>query len=311
MDKFAGMQAFARVVESGSFAAAARQMGLTRSAVNKLVVNLEAALGAQLLQRTTRRVSPTALGQAYYDRCSNILADVEAAELAVAQLQAEPKGLLRANAPMSFGMLHLAPALAEFMGRYPALQVELQLSDRFVDPIAEGFDLTLRIARESGSGPLAVRQLAPIERVLCAAPAYLQQAGTPEQPQDLRDCHCLQYGYGAGGDRWQLSGPDGESVAVSIQPRLWANNGEVLREAALQGLGVTLLPTFIVGDCLQDGRLQVVLPDYRPPEIAAYALYPPNRYLAAKVRLLVDFLAARFARPAWAIAADSDRRTST
>ncbi len=299
MDKFASMEAFARVVEHGSFAEAARQMGLTRSAVNKLVVNLETALGAQLLQRTTRRVSPTALGLAYYDRCRDIFAEVEAAELAVAQLQAEPKGLLRANAPMSFGMSHLAPALAEFMARYPELQVELHLSDRFVDPIAEGFDLTLRIARESDVGPLAVRHLAPIERVLCAAPAYLLRATAPEAPPDLRDRDCLQYGYAVGSDRWDLIGPDGQLTTVNLRPRLWANNGEVLREAALRGLGIALLPTFIVGDCLQDGRLQVVLPSYRPPEIAAYAIYPPNRFLAAKVRLLVEFLADRFARPTW------------
>ncbi|MEO0947492.1 MAG: LysR family transcriptional regulator [Cyanobacteria bacterium J06641_5] len=298
MDKLASMRAFVRVVESGSFAGAAREMGLTRSAVNKLVVNLETDLGAQLLQRTTRRVSPTALGLAYYDRCRNILSDVEAADLAVAQLQAEPKGLLRANAPMSFGMSHLAPILAEFMGRYPELQVQLHLSDRFVDPIEEGFDLTLRIAAVAETGVLIAQKLTPIPRVLCAAPAYLQQFGMPTQPKELRNRACLQYGLLSQGDRWKLSGPDGEH-AIAIRPRLWANNGEVLREAALQGLGIALLPTFIVGDCLATGQLQVVLPDYAPPEIAAHAVYPANRYLSMKVRLLVDFLAERLAEPDW------------
>lgn len=298
MDKLASMRAFVRVVENSSFAGAAREMGLTRSAVNKLVVNLETDLGAQLLQRTTRRVSPTAMGLAYYDRCRNILAAVEAADLAVARLQAEPKGLLRANAPMSFGMSHLAPMLAEFMGRYPELQVQLHLSDRFVDPIEEGFDLTLRITATAETGALVARKLAPIRRVLCAAPAYLQQVGMPVCPQDLRERTCLQYGLLTQGDRWKLSGPDGEH-AIAIQPRLWANNGEVLREAALQGLGIALLPTFIVGDCLATGQLQVVLPNYAPPAIAAYAVYPANRYLSVKVRLLVDFLAERLTEPAW------------
>lgn len=296
MDKLASMRAFVRVVESGSFAGAAREMGMTRSATNKLVVNLETDLGAQLLQRTTRRVSPTAMGLAYYDRCRNILAEVEAADLAVAQLQAEPKGLLRANAPMSFGMAHLAPALAEFMGRYPELQVQLHLSDRFVDPIEEGFDLTLRIATTAETGALTARELAPIRRVLCAAPAYLQRFGIPEQPQDLHDRPCLQYGFGS--DRWKLSGPGGD-YTVALRPRLWANNGEVLREAALQGLGIALLPTFIAGECLATGRLQVVLPEYCPSALTAYAVYPSNRYLSTKIRLLVDFLVERFATPIW------------
>ena len=298
MDKFASMRAFTRVVENGSFAGAAREMGLTRSAVNKLVVNLEKDLGAQLLQRTTRQVSPTAMGLAYYDRCRNILAEVEAADLAVAQLQAEPKGLLRANAPMSFGMSHLAPVLAEFMGRYPELQVQLHLSDRFVDPIEEGFDLTFRITAAIETGTLAVQKLAPIRRVICASPDYLQRFGMPARPQDLGDRPCLQYGLLSQGNRWKLFGPDGEH-AIAIQPRLWANNGEVLREAALQGLGITLLPTFIIGDCLAAGQLQVVLPAYSPSGLAAYAIYPPNRFLSTKVRLLVDFLAERFAKPAW------------
>jgi DNA-binding transcriptional LysR family regulator len=294
MDKFESIRAFTEVVKAGSFAAAAREMGLSRSAVNKLVLNLEQGLGAQLFHRSTRRVSPTTSGLAFYERCLAILADLAEAQIAVSQLHGEPRGTLRLNAPMSFGTLHLASALADFMAQYPKLQVQLTLEDRFVDPIAEGFDLVIRIAEPPDAAALIVHPLAPAKRVLCAAPSYLASHGSPSHPSQLRHHSCLHYGYLATGNQWKLRGTDGEH-AVSIQGVLCSNNGEVLKTAAVKGLGIALLPTFIVASELQEGTLQVILPDYSPPEISICAIYPANRHLSAKVWLFVEFLKERYA----------------
>jgi DNA-binding transcriptional LysR family regulator len=289
MDKFECMRAFTRVVAAGGFAAAAREMGVTRSAVNKLVINLENELGVQLLHRSTRQVSPTETGLAFYQRCVAILADLEEAEQSVVQLHAEPRGKLRVNAPMSFGTLHLAPAIANFLIRYPEVQVQLTLSDRFIDPIEEGFDITVRIAQPQQTASLVVHELAPVQRVLCASPAYLKQHGIPTQPTDLRHHSCLHYGHFTTENQWTLMGAEGEQTVV-VQGVLCSNNGEVLRDAAQGGLGIALLPTFIIQKDLYQGRLQMVLPDFSPPELRIYVLYPINRHLSTKTRLLVDFL---------------------
>ncbi len=293
MDKFESIKAFTQVVTAGGFAAAARKIGLSRSAVNKLVINLENELGVQLLNRSTRRVSPTDTGLAFYQRCASILADLEEAELAVSQLQEEPKGTLKINAPMSFGTLHLAPAVADFMLQHPNLQVQLTLNDRFVDPIEEGFDITVRIAEPPDSATLIVHPLVPVRRVLCAAPTYLQGRGVPKHPTELRNHACLHYGYLATGNQWKLRGSDRE-YAVPISNVLCSNNGEVLREAARKGLGIALLPTFIVGSDLQQGTLETLLLDYHPPDISVCVIYPINRHLSAKIRLFTDFLRERF-----------------
>jgi DNA-binding transcriptional LysR family regulator len=293
MDKFESMRAFAQVVEAGGFAAAARQMGVSRSAVNKLVMNLEEHLQTQLLHRTTRRVSTTDAGRAFYDRCTNILADLAAAELALSQLQVEPRGNLRVNAPMTFGTLHLAPILVEFMTQYPDLHVELTLNDRFIDPIDEGFDVTIRIAQAPSAASLIVHALAPCPMVICAAPTYLQQHGIPTHPDDLKHHGCLHYGHLAQENTWTLMAADGKSTVVTIHGPLCCNNGEVLRQAALNGLGIVMLPTFIVETDLQNHSLQPVLTPYHPPEIGIYALYPVNRYLSTKVKVFTDFLQQR------------------
>ena len=290
MDKFESMRAFTQVVEAGGFAAAARKMGLSRSAVNKLVMNLEAALKVQLLQRTTRKVTPTTTGLAFYERCVAILADVAEAELAVSDLQTKPQGQLRINAPMTFGTRHLSPLLAQFLQQYPDLHVELSLSDRFIDPIEEGFDVTLRIARPTPMANLIVRALAPAPVILCAAPDYLRDRQPPQVPSDLADHACLAYGHLATDNQWTLLGPDDEHT-VTVTGPLCANNGEVLQAAAVQGLGITLLPQFIVQKDLAAGRLQQVLPTYTAPQISIFVLYPVNRHLSTKVQLLVDFLA--------------------
>jgi DNA-binding transcriptional LysR family regulator len=292
MDKFERMRAFVQVVNSGGFAAAAREMGVSRSAVNKLVIALENDLGVQLLHRSTRVVTPTETGLAFHERCVEILASLDDAERSITQMHEQPKGRLRMNAPMSFGTLHLAPVLADFLVQYPDLQVQLTLSDRFVDPIEEGFDITVRIAKPQASASLIVHPLITAPRVLCAAPSYLATHGTPTQPNDLHHHSCLHYGQLATEDHWTLIGADGEQT-ISVNGTLCSNNGEVLRDAAIRGLGITLLPLFIVGQDLQQGKLQIILPDYHPPELSISLIYPVNRHLSTKVRLLVDFLQER------------------
>ena len=299
MDKIEGMRAFAEVVKHSGFAAAGRHMGLSRAVVNKLVLQLEAGLGVKLLQRTTRRVSPTDEGRVYYERCLNILAELEAAELEIAHLHTEPKGTLRLNAPMSFGIMHLAPAIAQFMVQYPQIQVQLTLNDRFVDPLEEGFDLTLRIAELKGDETLTTQAIAPIRRVLCAAPSYLNAHGIPQSPEDLRHHDCLQYGYLTTRSQWRLIGPDQQPQSVTIHGRYCANNGEALREAAIKGIGIALLPIFIVDQALRSNNLEIVLPDYPPSLLTAYLGYPPNRHLATKIQVLTTFLQNWFQHPTW------------
>jgi DNA-binding transcriptional LysR family regulator len=293
MDKFEQMRAFTQVVVSGGFAAASRHMGLSRSAVNKLVIALENELDVQLLYRSTRVVSPTETGLAFYERCVEILSSLEEAERSVMQLQVEPKGSLRVNAPMTFGTMYLAPALADFLVQYPDLQVQLTLNDRFVDPIEEGFDVTIRIAEPQPNATLLVQPLAPAQRVLCASPTYFETHAALTHPTELRSHSCLHYGQMAIENRWTLTGTDG-TYTVMVDGVLCSNNGEVLREAAIRGLGITLLPRFIVEPALQQGTLQIVLPTYHPSELAIEVLYPVNRHLSTKIRLLIDFLRERF-----------------
>jgi DNA-binding transcriptional LysR family regulator len=264
-------------------------MGLSRSAVNKLVINLENELQTQLLHRTTRTVTPTDAGRAFYQRCTGILADLEEAELALTRLQEEPRGSLRINAPMTFGTLYLAPMVPGFIAQYPDLKVELTLNDRFIDPIEEGFDVTVRIAKPLDSSSLIVHPLAASPVVLAAAPLYLADRGIPTHPEDLKHHACLHYGHIAQDYVWTMVGQRG-TFSVRVNGPLCCNNGEVLQNAALAGLGVVMLPTFIIGEDLQQGRLQQILSDYNPPEIGIYALYPVNRYLSAKVKLWTAYL---------------------
>ncbi len=295
MDRFEQIRAFVQVAISGGFAAAAREMGLSRSTVNKLVIQLENQMGVQLLHRSTRVVSLTESGLAFYERCTEILASLEEAERSLTQLQVEPRGQLRINAPMTFGTMYVAPAIAGFIGQYPDLQIQLSLSDRFVDPIEEGFDLTIRIATPQPTSSLLVQPLAPAPRLLCASAAYLAQRGTPTHPAELSSHSCLHYGQIAGKNRWTLSGPEGERT-VAVQGVLCSNNGEVLREAAIRGLGIALLPQFIVESALEQGELIAVLPHYSPSALFIEALYPTHRHLSSKIRLLVNFLRERFAQ---------------
>jgi DNA-binding transcriptional LysR family regulator len=292
MDKLTSLRAFVKVVELGSFSEAGRQLRLSRSAISKHVSDLEQDLGVQLLNRTTRHASPNENGQAYFERALAILAELDAADHAVAQLQATPRGLLRVNAPMSFGTLQLGPAVADFMGLYPELKIQLVLSDEQVDPVQGGYDVTLRIA-DLESSSLIARKIVAIDRVICASPSYLDQHGMPKYPRDLRSHALLTYGFLLTGNQWKLTGKKGEHW---IQPEwtLCANNAEVLRDAAVKGRGVALIPTFIAGDALKKGTLRAVLEGYHAPPLALYAMYPPTRHLSVKVRLFIDFLVERF-----------------
>jgi DNA-binding transcriptional LysR family regulator len=302
MDKLSSMRAFVKVVEHGSFSEAARSLRLSRSVISKYVMELERQLGVQLLNRTTRSASPTENGRAYYERSVAILAELEEADLAVTRLQAEPRGLLRINAPMSFGTLHLGPALAAFMEKYPELQMQLTLSDEQIDSVQEGFDVTLRIA-ELASSSLIARRLVAVQRVFCASPEYIKRRGVPQHPKELKDHDCLTYGFLATGNQWKLTGPDGEHW-ISVPWKLCANNAEVLKQAALNGRGIALLPTFIAGAELESAALVPVLKKYQAPEIALYAIYPPTRHLSSKVRLFIDFLVDRFKERDWSGTAD-------
>ena len=307
MDKLDAMNAFAKVVASGSYAGAARRLGLTRSAVSKAVMELEQILGARLLDRTTRRVTPTEAGLAYYERCVSILADVEETEIQISRLHDEPRGVLKINAPMSFGTMYLGQAVAEFMARYPELRIELMLSDRFIDPLEEGVDVTVRIGALADSSLIA-RRLAPARLALVASADYLAANGTPLAPQDLVKHRCLTYGHMAAVHRWHLR-QGVEIISVQIASALCSNNGEALRTSALAGNGVANLPTFFVGPDIASGTLVQVLPDIPPPELGIFAIYAPNRYLAAKTRVFIDFLSSRFGdEPAWDDFGNSARR---
>ena len=292
MDKLSSLKAFVKVVELGSFSEAGRQLRLSRSAVSKYIADLENDLGVQLLNRTTRQASPTENGQAYFERALSILADLDAADQMVAHQQSTPRGLLRVNAPMSFGTIKLGPALADFMALYPELQIQLVLTDEHVDPVQEGLDVTLRIA-ELESSSLIARRIMPIARVVCASPDYLAAHGTPKHPSELRRHKLLTYGFLLTGNQWKLSGPDGDHW---VQPdwTLCANNAEVLRDAAVKHRGVALLPAFLAEQQLKSGALRIILPDYKSPLIALYAIYPPTRHLTMKVRLFIDFLVEHF-----------------
>ena len=299
MDKFKNLSAFVHVVEEGGFAAASRVMGHTRSSVNKSVMALEDELGVQLLNRTTRKVSATASGEAYYARAKSILQDIEEADRSVAENDDEPRGTLRLNAPLSFGSLHLAKALSDFLAQFPDLKLELALSDHFVDPLDGGFDAVVRIGKLNENPSLIDHPIGEMRRFLVASPDFMNKHGAITSIDQLKSLPCLHYGSLGEGHVWRLVGK-GREQTVPVNGVMCANNGEALREAALCGLGVAMLPTFIVGPSLQSGALVRVLPDYAPPPIHLMLLYPPSRHLSPKIRHLVSFLYDRFGdRPAW------------
>lgn len=299
MDMPGAMIVFAQVVDSRSFSAAAVRLGLSKSAVSKQIAKLEDRLGARLLNRTTRTLSPTDAGQDFYERCLRVVREVEEAERAITHLSAEPRGLLRLSAPASFGREYLAPLVPEMLARWPELRIEALFEDRFVDVVAEGFDLVIRITRLQDSS-LVARRIASCRRVVCAAPSYLARRGVPRTPAELLQHDCILYSYATDQNEWEFLGPDGRLETVRVDGRLRANNAEVTLAALLAGAGLALSPDFIVGPDIAAGRLVPLLTDYENPFGAIYAVWPHNRNLAPKVRAVVDFLVERFAvEPIW------------
>jgi len=293
MDRLAGIPAFEGVVAAGSFAGAARALGLSVAAVSKQVRALEDRLGVRLLQRTTRQVRLTDAGQRFTEQCQRILADLEDAEREVAARQATPRGRVRVSAPMSFGERHLGPVVSAFLATHPDVEIDLVLDDRFVDLLAEGFDVAVRIA-ELRDSSLVGRRLCASRRVLCAAPAYLTRHGTPATPDELPAHRCIGYAYMASGCDWPFRTPDGRRP-VRVHGPVMSNNGDVLRVLALDGCGIALLPTFLVADDLRAERLREVLPDQLDGDPAVWVLQPTRRHVPLAVRAFVDVLVARFA----------------
>jgi DNA-binding transcriptional LysR family regulator len=285
---------FAKVVETKSFTVAARQLGLSKATVSKQVATLEKRLGARLLVRTTRSLSLTEIGAKFYTRCRYIVSELETAEDEVTQFRTEPRGTLRINAPVSFGAHYLAREVCDFLRLYPSIQVDLALSDRAVGLTEEYFDLAIRITREAPAN-LQSKLLAPCVHLVCGAPGYLRDHGTPQRAEDLADHDCLTYAYLATGNTWHLDGPHG-TVPVMVSGSLRANNGEALRHALLSGLGVGLMPWFLVANDLAAGRLLDVLPGYRNRSYSIYAVYPDPGPLLPKVRVFVNFLQMRSGR---------------
>lgn len=300
LDRLTGLEVFAKVATAGSFSAAGRAMGLSQTMVTKHIAALEARLGIKLFHRSTRRLSITEAGRSYLEASERILADLDAADAAVAADRVEPRGLLRLNAPVAFGTRQLAPLLSEFAQRHPLVTVELGLNDRLVDLADEGWDLAIRIGSLSDSSLIA-RRIAPCRTVVCAAPSYLAARGKPHTVSHLANHNCLGYTLSrvTGVDRWAF-GARGE-ITVPVSGSLRANNGDALRAAAIAGQGLAYLPTFIVADDLRAGTLVALDLDQPTVEFGGiYAVFLPDRHPAAKVRAFIDFIANRFApEPPW------------
>jgi DNA-binding transcriptional LysR family regulator len=294
MMRFESMETFVRVVEAGSISAAAEHMGIAKSAVSRRISELEERLGVQLFRRTTRRLNLTDTGRSLYERCVNILADVDEAEQAVSREHGTLRGRLRVALPLSFGLLQLGPAITAFLQAHPEVEFDLDFNDRQVDLLAEGFDLALRIG-DLADSTLIARRLASIRSCVCASPAYLERAGTPAHPGELAQHACLTYSLVPEPQVWRYTAADGKRGSVRVGSRLQANNGDFLHRAALEGQGIVLQPLFIVQRSLEEGRLVSLLSEYEWPTTSAHALYPHTRHLSQRVRAFIDFLADWFA----------------
>jgi DNA-binding transcriptional LysR family regulator len=283
------LEVFVTVVESQGFSAAAKRLETTPAAVSRRVKALEERLGVRLLQRTTRQVQLTEAGDLYFREVSRLLGDLRAVEQQLEAVTSQLRGDLRIVAPMSFGQRRLAPVVARFALMHPELRVTLKLEDRETDIVSEGFDLAIRIAYPSDSS-LVARTLGTIPRYFCASPEYLARRGTPRTPQDLLQHHCLHYNVISEREEWTFGGPQGDETIV-IKAAFCCNNGEVLAEAAVQGLGITLLPDFIIEDALFDGRLVRVLEGRERSPLVLSVLYPSRRHFPVKARSFIDYAA--------------------
>jgi DNA-binding transcriptional LysR family regulator len=299
MDKFQEIQTFQAVVDAGSFIKAANSLGISKAAVSRYVADMETRLGVRLLNRTTRRLSLTDEGQVFYNRSKEILRELQEAEEELSSRSTHATGLLRINAPFTFGILQLAPLWGKFRAQNPNVLLDITLADSTVDLVEEGFDLAIRIANLESS-TLVSKRLGTTQVVLCASPQYLAQKGIPLHPNDLAHHDIISYSYLATKDEWHFTGPAGP-IHIKTKPCIQTNNGDTCLAAALTHQGIILQPSFLVGPYLANGQLQALLPDFPSVVLGIYALYPSRKHLTPKVRVLIDFLAQEFANkgPNW------------
>lgn len=297
MDTLSAMKLYCHIVDAGQLSIAADQLNISKGAVSKQLAKLEAHLGGRLLHRTTRRLTPTEVGIAFYERAKQIIESVEEAECMVTGLTAEPSGTLKINAPMSFGFLHMGELLAKYQQKYPKVTIDITLHDRQIDLIEEGYDLALRIATLKDSSLIA-RKLAPCHLVRCASPAYLEKHGEPKIPRDLKKHQCLLYAYSDSVRSWAFEDKQGKKQQVLVNGSLTANNGNLICDAVTNSMGIAHLPTFIIGDAIRNGDAKIILDDWRAKPEDISLLYPSSRHLSAKVRTFVDFTVEYFRPPA-------------
>ena len=299
MDRLEEMRTFVQVADAAGITGAAERLGIAKSAVSRRITELEARLRAQLFQRSTRRFSLTDAGRHFYEVCRRILDEVDEAEAMAGRVHRQLEGPLRVAAPLSFGLLHLMPALAAFMEAHPGLDFDLDFNDRQVDLLRDGFDMAIRIG-DLPDSTLVARRLAPVRSVLCAAPSLLARMGPPASPESLTDYPCLIYTNSPDAGRWHCRDAAGRERTVEVGIRARANSGDALKALAVAAAGIALLPSFLLRDALDTGSLEAVLPEYHWPVVHAHALYPQARHVSQRVRALIDFLAARFAdQPYW------------
>lgn len=298
MDRLTGMETFVKVVESGSFVSAAQKLGMSPAMVTRHIVELESRLHMRLIERTTRRLRLTDAGAGYLERCQQILRDIEETEAAVSGEMQRPRGVLRVSASGSFGVLRLAPLLSEYLTLYPGVTVDVNINNRNVDLVAEGIDVALRVGVMTDSN-LVARKLCPVRLVLCASPEYLQRHGRPRTVADLAQHNCLAFTLARGGQEWWFRGPDGVKV-VPIKGTVRSDETYVLFRAALDGLGIVYATTYQVAMAVEGGKLEVIHLDYPSAEVAAYAVYLSRKFLSAKTRTFVDFMAQKLGQePDW------------
>lgn len=298
MDKVQEMSSFVAVVEAGSFVAAAESTGSSKAAMSRRIADLEQRLGARLLHRTTRRLSLTDDGQLFFARAKELLAALDEAESEISSRSGEPIGVLRINAPLTFGVMHLAPLWGRFAALYPKVSLDISLSDHVVDLVEEGYDVVIRITNLPSS-QLVSRKLASTRIVLCASPDYVARHGLPSHPQDLARHAVISYRYWSTGDEWQFTGPSGELERVHVRARIHTNNGDTCRAAALDHQGVILQPDFLVAQDLRAGHLVELMPQFHAMTVGIYAVYSSRKHLPLKTRRLVDFLVEQFQRVPW------------
>lgn len=294
MDRLTEMEAFATVVDQGGFTDAAKKMGISKSAVSKHVSSLEARLGARLLNRTTRRVSPTEIGLAYYDRARRVLNDAGEADALVTSMQSAPSGLLRISVATDFGVNHLSPVIGDFLQEFPEITVNMVLNNRYVELISEGFDMAIRIGELEDSS-LRARKLCETTKRMIASPDYFEKYGRPMKIDDLNEHKLLHYSNQSSGNMWKLTAPSGEKRQVRTAGWLTVNDGQSLLNAAISGLGIAYLPSFLYGEAMEQGLVELAIPELPVETQGVYAVYPPGRFTQPKVRAFIDFLVHAFA----------------